>query len=97
MTYQAKVIAGGKIVIPADIRRELGIKDGDSLVFERDDTGAMVLKTYAQVVAEVQQTLRKLRGPDKGGASVVEELLQERRENAQREAEEFDRWAEAHP
>ncbi len=34
MTYHAKVIAGGKIVIPADLRRELGIKDGDSVVME---------------------------------------------------------------
>ena len=39
MTYHAKVIAGGKIVIPADLRRELGIKDGDSVVLEREDGG----------------------------------------------------------
>lgn len=36
MTYHAKVIAGGKIVIPAALRRELGIMDGDSVVLERD-------------------------------------------------------------
>ncbi len=41
MTYHAKVIAGGKVVIPADIRRELGIKDGDSLVIDRDAKGAV--------------------------------------------------------
>lgn len=35
MTYHAKVIAGGKVVIPADLRREFGIKDGDSIVIER--------------------------------------------------------------
>ncbi|GGB19741.1 hypothetical protein GCM10011380_06640 [Sphingomonas metalli] len=34
MTYQAKVISGGKVVIPADLRRELGIADGDSVTFE---------------------------------------------------------------
>ena len=30
MTYHAKVIAGGKVVIPADIRRELGIPGIDA-------------------------------------------------------------------
>lgn len=53
MTYHAKVIAGGKIVIPAELRRELGIKDGNSVVIERDDRGQLVLKSYAQVVKEV--------------------------------------------
>ena len=36
MTYHAKVIAGGKIVIPAEPRRELGIKDGDVLACKID-------------------------------------------------------------
>lgn len=36
MTYHAKVIAGGTIVIPADLRREFGIKDGDTVALESD-------------------------------------------------------------
>jgi AbrB family transcriptional regulator, stage V sporulation protein T len=35
MTYHAKIIAGGKLVIPAVLRRELGIIDGDSVVVAR--------------------------------------------------------------
>ncbi len=42
MTYHAKVITGGKIVIPADLRRELGIKDGDSIVLEAGADGIML-------------------------------------------------------
>jgi len=42
MTYHAKVITGGKIVIPADLRRELGIKDGDSIVLEASLDGIML-------------------------------------------------------
>lgn len=64
MTYQAKVIAGGKIVIPAELRRELGISDGDSLVVERDDAGGIVLKTFAQVVREERQAFRAAVGAD---------------------------------
>ena len=39
MTYHAKVIAGGKIVIPAELRRALGIRDGDSVSLESSADG----------------------------------------------------------
>lgn len=95
MTYHAKVIAGGKIVIPAELRREFGIKDGDSLVIERDDKGGLVLKTYAQVVAEVQAEFRALLPPDYTG-SLVDELLADRREAAARENAELEAWDARH-
>jgi AbrB family transcriptional regulator, stage V sporulation protein T len=79
MSYQAKMIKGGKIVIPAELRRELGFKDGDRLVIERDGNSA-VLKTYEQVVREVQAEVKKLIGPYKG--SIVDELIAERRAEA---------------
>ena len=46
MTYHAKVIAGGKIVIPAELRRELGIKDGDVLVLDRAADGSLAIRTH---------------------------------------------------
>ena len=64
MTYHAKVIAGGKIVIPADLRRALGIKDGDTLVVERRSEGALSIKTFAQVVRETQREARTIFGDD---------------------------------
>ena len=75
MTYQAKVIAGGKIVIPAELRRELGIKDGDSLVLERGSKGGIVIKTYGQVVKESQAAFRAMVGDDYS----VDQFLAERR------------------
>lgn len=59
MTFQAKVIKGGKIVIPADLRREFGFNDGDTLVLERLGNG-VVMKSYAEVVREVQDEVRRL-------------------------------------
>ncbi|WP_353203631.1 AbrB/MazE/SpoVT family DNA-binding domain-containing protein [Sphingomonas sp.] len=94
MTYQAKVIAGGKLVIPADLRRELGIKTGDSLIVDRDDEGRIVLKTRAQVVQEVRDTFRALRGPSDGN-SVVDELIAERREEGRREDLDLEAWLAA--
>jgi AbrB family transcriptional regulator (stage V sporulation protein T) len=75
MTYHAKVIAGGKIVIPAELRRELGIKDGDSLVVERHPGGGLSLKTYAQVVKEGQAKYRAMVGADYS----VDQFLREQR------------------
>ena len=83
MTYQAKVIAGGKIVIPAELRREFGIKAGDSLTIERDADGNMVLKTYEQVVKDVQAKFKAMLGDPK--RSLVDELIAERRAAAARE------------
>ena len=45
MTYSATVISGGKIVMPAELRREFGMNDGGSLVIERGDAGHMVVRT----------------------------------------------------
>lgn len=58
MTYQSKIIAGGKIVIPAELRRELGFADGDTLMVEREGN-SVVLKSRAQVIAEVQESVRR--------------------------------------
>ena len=59
MSYHAKLIKGGKIVIPAELRREFGFKDGDTLVLEREGNG-LVIKTYEQVIREVQAKVKKL-------------------------------------
>jgi len=75
MTYHAKVIAGGKIVIPAELRREFGIKDGDSLVFSHGENGAISVRTYAQVVKEGQRKFRAMVGDDYS----VDQFLRERR------------------
>ncbi len=84
MSYQAKLIKGGKIVIPAELRRELGFKEGDRLVIEREGNTA-VLKTYAQLVREVQAEIKKHIGPYEG--SIVDELIAERRAEAAAEDE----------
>ncbi len=82
MSYHAKLIKGGKIVIPAELRREFGLKDGDTLVFEREGN-SLVIKTYEQVVREVQATFKAMKlDPNR---SMVDELIAERRAEAARE------------
>ncbi|MBC7987367.1 MAG: AbrB/MazE/SpoVT family DNA-binding domain-containing protein [Sphingomonadaceae bacterium] len=75
MTYEAKVIAGGKIVIPAKLRREMELEVGDRLVFEREGD-RVVLKSFRQVIREVQESLKKYKRP---GVSEVDEFIAARR------------------
>jgi AbrB family transcriptional regulator, stage V sporulation protein T len=80
MTYHAKIIAGGKVVVPAELRRELGVKDGDTLVFERQGD-SVVVKSYAQVIREVQATIKaNIKEP-----FTVDDFIAERRAEALRE------------
>jgi len=80
MTFSAKLIKGGKIVIPAELRREPGFNEGDRLVFEREgDT--LVIRTNAQVLRKVQANFKcMLKHP-----FTVDNFIAERRAEAARE------------
>ncbi|MDR6788946.1 AbrB family looped-hinge helix DNA binding protein [Sphingomonas sp. BE138] len=75
MTYHAKVIAGGKIVIPADLRREFGIKDGDTLILEKDEEGGLSIMTFEQSVRDSQRRARAIFGESYS----IDQFLRERR------------------
>ncbi len=62
MTDHAKVMDGGKVVLPAALCRELGIVDGDSLLVGCLDDGGLTLHTQAQVVKAAQLKCRVLLG-----------------------------------
>lgn len=73
MTYHAKVIAGGKVVIPAALRRELGIKDGDSVVLERDADGITLRRDDpAAALARLREGMKDYS---------VDQFLRERRQD----------------
>lgn len=81
MTYHAKVIAGGKIVIPAELRHALGIRDGDVLVVDRAPDGSLAIKTHDQVIKEGQRAFRAmLKRP-----FTVDDFIADKRAEAERE------------
>lgn len=41
---QAKVTSKGQITVPLDVRRALGVRSGDRLLFEGDESGMQVRK-----------------------------------------------------
>ena len=93
MTYHAKVVSG-QIVLPLELRRDAGIEDGDSLVIEINPDGGLSMKTYAQVVREVQSEFRSMAKP--ADRNLVDELLAERCAAAARENTEIEDWRTRH-
>ena len=43
MKRQARITSKGQITVPHEIRRALGVRPGDKLLFEKDRTGFRVL------------------------------------------------------
>ena len=81
MSYHAKIIAGGKISLPAELRRALGLKDGDTILLDHDGTSFTGM-SYDQRVKRLQARFRQY---VPAGTSVVDDFIAERRAEALRE------------
>jgi bifunctional DNA-binding transcriptional regulator/antitoxin component of YhaV-PrlF toxin-antitoxin module len=69
------------VVIPARVRKDLGVESGGEILLERQKDGYR-LTTRRQRIKEAQETIRRYIKP---GVSLVDELIAERREAAKRE------------
>ena len=78
-----KMSDGGRVVIPAEIRQSMGLKEGDTVLWELRG-GEAVLTTRLAQMREAQAMVRQYVA---AGVSLVDELITDRRaENAQDEA-----------
>lgn len=82
VTQSAKIVSGGRLQLPADFRREIGVSDGDTVVMEVKD-GSLVITPYREIISRVQEMLRPYRPTD--GTLVSDQLIAERRAEAERE------------
>jgi len=80
-----KINDNGRIVIPAGIRKRLGLKLGDAVSMTIED-GALRIEPHLARIRRVQESLRKLIPTDR---RLSGELIAERREEARREMEEW--------
>ena len=71
----------GRITIPAEMRKALGLEPGTQVVLEAGADGVRV-RSWGQTLRAVQNYLARYWSP---GVSVVDEFLSERREEALRE------------
>jgi len=74
-TAKTRMTDGGRVVIPAEYRKALGLEAGDELIVALED-GELRLFTLQQAVRRVQAIARKYI-PE--GRSLSEELIAERR------------------
>ncbi|MBZ5657637.1 MAG: AbrB/MazE/SpoVT family DNA-binding domain-containing protein [Acidobacteriia bacterium] len=76
-----RVNANGRVVIPAPYREALGIKAGDEVILRMEDD-ELRITTMKRRIERAQRLVRKYVKP---GVSLVDELIAERREAANRE------------
>jgi AbrB family looped-hinge helix DNA binding protein len=74
-----RLAEGGRLVVPAAFRKELGIEPGDQVFMEVVD-GQLHVWSQKRAIARAQAQLRQLTG---GKRSLVDELLAERRAEAE--------------
>lgn len=73
----ARLTNGNRVVIPAAIRKSLGLRIGDSVTLVLQDNGEVRLLTQTEAVRQAQALVRQYVDKDR---SLVDELLAERRE-----------------
>ena len=74
-----KLTNGNRVVIPAAIRKSLGLKIGDAVTLVLQNNGEVRLLTQAEAVRQAQALVRQ---QVPASRSLVEELLAERRAEA---------------
>jgi AbrB family looped-hinge helix DNA binding protein len=79
--FKSKIGQSGRVVIPGEYRRKLGLRSGDEIILHLDEEG-LHLYTPAQAVARAQALARRY-VPE--GRSLSDELISERREETARE------------
>lgn len=81
--YAMKMSDGGRVVVPAEIRKALGLKDGDTVLWELVD-GEARLTTKRERLRRAQALIERY-CPKRPGESIVDELIAERRAEAMKE------------
>lgn len=71
-SHLATVTSKGQVVIPAPLRRRLGIRKGTRVSFQEEDGRLIVQPITAEFI-------RRLRGSWKGKPSALDILMEERR------------------
>lgn len=89
---KARINANGRIVLPAAMRKAIGVKPGDEVLLRVED-GEICVYTMANAVRQVQELVRPYA---KGKGSMVDELIRERRREARREIQQIKAHRKAH-
>jgi bifunctional DNA-binding transcriptional regulator/antitoxin component of YhaV-PrlF toxin-antitoxin module len=84
--YRVRIGNQGRLVVPAELRRELGIEPDDVLIGWIDEGGRLVFQRREDIEREIWAMFEGVEH------SMADELIAERRREAAREAEREDRY-----
>ena len=87
-TYTARLEKSGRILIPAAVRRQLGLSEGSQVLVKVEESGALQVTTRSQALAKVREEIRKY---IPAGQDLAEALIRDRRAEIEREDEEASR------
>ena len=87
--FHVNVTDRGRIVLPAEIREKLKIKDGDRVALILEDDGTVSLKTQDVALNNLRGMFKHLARP---GRLESDELIKERRREAKKETRKFREW-----
>lgn len=87
-----KIDGAGRIVIPAEMRAAMLVKPGDT-VTARVEAGEFRIVSPDVALKRVQAFARKWKAEHPDAPDIVDEFIAERREEARREDERYDRLA----
>jgi bifunctional DNA-binding transcriptional regulator/antitoxin component of YhaV-PrlF toxin-antitoxin module len=88
---RVKLGEGGRFVIPAAMRAEMGVEIGEALVMHVEN-GELRVRGQREIKRRIQEQAKKFSKP---GVSVVDELIAERRAEAAKELAEENAWRKA--
>jgi AbrB family looped-hinge helix DNA binding protein len=78
---RATIGEGGRLVIPAHVRQELGLNEGDEVILRLTE-GELRILTPESALRRAQALVRQYVSPNR---SLADELIRERRQEARRE------------
>jgi antitoxin PrlF len=87
--YHVTVTERGRLVLPAEIREKLKIRDGDRVSLTLEDDGRVTLQTRDVAISRMRGMFKHLARP---GRLDSDELIKERRREARREEKKFREW-----
>ena len=79
--YRGRIVSGGRLQIPSDVRKELGLTDGDTVRLEVVD-GELRVRSYQAVIKAIQAEVRTY---VPAGVTLSDELIADRKAEAARE------------
>ena len=81
IAYKGRIVSGGRLQIPADVRKELGLADGDNVRLEVVN-GELRVRSFKAALERVRAMVRE---HVPAGVSLADELIADRRAEAARE------------